>query len=270
MLSKLILSKNGLFGSLARRYSFAAEKPEPSVVFMHVNGGKKGTYGDESNIRKEMIKYAVNYSKVHQFVDPIIPPKAGELEEAFEYCERHKSSYNAFMQEEAVHITQAINESAYLAAEYSELYNKKHSLSATDFSNTILQVQWPEHSFVVGGGLGPEGGAMPEEIFQEYILTPLTKYKLSWPKHIHMDASSMLVSVTDRSASIFKKQFEKHLFCGGFGSDRPFVFNTSLLLEASEPVTLTTKHAISIDNLTVGLRTNDLSRNIRLDHDQIK
>lgn len=269
MLKKSIFSNAGLFRALSLQSSALSTKAGPYVIFMHVNGSIKGTYHEDSKLRQEMIKYATHYNIANRFVDTFPRILDKKIEESREYCERYKSVYEAFMQEEAAKIVQAIDGAAYLAAEHADSYNQKESQSPTDFDNTIVQVQWPEHSFVIGGGVGPEGGAIPEEIFQKHIALPLSRKILTWPKYIHMDASSMLVSIVDRHNSLFKRQFENQLFCGSYDSAQPFIFNTSLLLEASRPITLTTKHAISMTNLLVGLRTDDYSRNLKLEHDQV-
>ncbi len=269
MLRRSILSAAGLFRSFTSLTTDLSYRAGLHVIFMHVNGNRKGTYEESSPVRDQMRKYAEHYTIAHRFIDHFSKPSERKIEESREYCERYRPEYEAFMQGEACQIVQAIDAAAYIAGEKTDAYNKKHGRALSTFDNTIVQVQWPEHSFVIGSGVGPEGGAIPEDIFQEHILTPLSKKIITWPKHIHMDASSMLVSVLDRSNSLFKRQFENKCFYGGFGEDRPFIFNTSLFLEANKPITLTTKHTISVSNVTSGLRSNNLSMDIKLNHDQI-
>ena len=271
MLRRSTLSAAGLFRSSASLSTDRSSKAAsgPHVIFMHVNSNIKGTYNESTAVRDQMRQYSEHYNTLHRFTDSFPKPSDKKIEESRKYCERNKSAYEAFMEGEALQIVQAIDEAAYFTGEQTGAYNKKHGLASPDLDNTIVQVQWPEHSFVVGSGVGPEGGAIPEEIFNKYILKPLSEKIIAWPKHIHMDASSMLVSVIDRSNSLFKNQFKNQYFYGGFGDDRPFIFNTSLFLNADKPITLTTKHTISVSNVTVGLRSNNLSRDVRLKHDQI-
>lgn len=260
MLKNLARLNAGLFRRPLARSFHGVDQTVPKVIFVHVRSSIQGTYYDDAKIREKMITYATHYTNMHGFTDI----QTSKLEVSQEYCAKHELEYENFMQAEAGHIVEAIDKAAYFAAEHANTDNDDGG-----FENTIVQVQWPEHSFLVGGGVGPEGGAIPEHIFQQHILEPLSKKIVSWPAHIHMDASSLLVSVIDRSKTLFQKQLKDHLFFGGYGNDRPYIFNTSLFLEAGKPITLTTKHTISITNKIIGLRTDDLSRDNRLDYDQI-